>query len=60
RASKESVKDISPQRRGGHRSGKRMGPQGQTKQQLYGEARRRGVKGRSNMTKQQLEQALGR
>ena len=56
-ASKESVRDISPQRRGGQRSGK-SGPRGRTKQQLYGEARRRNIKGRSSMTKQQLESAL--
>ncbi|GAA5009834.1 plasmid stabilization protein [Actinopolymorpha pittospori] len=57
-ASKESVRDIPPQRRGGQRSGK-SGPRGQTKQQLYGEARRRNVKGRSSMSKRQLENALG-
>jgi hypothetical protein len=57
-ASKESVKDKSPQQRGGQRSGNRQGPGGQTKQQLYGEARRRGIKGRSSMTKKQLENAL--
>jgi len=57
-ASKESLNDKSPQERGGQRSGRRQGPGGQTKQQLYGEARRRGVKGRSSMTKQQLQSAL--
>jgi hypothetical protein len=56
-ASPESVRDKSPQERGGKRSG-RPGPRGQTKQQLYGEARRRGVKGRSSMTKEQLQKAL--
>jgi hypothetical protein len=56
-ASRESVKDMSPQERGGKRSG-RPGPRGQTKEQLYGEARRRGVKGRSAMTKEQLQKAL--
>jgi hypothetical protein len=56
-ASPESVHDKSPQERGGKRSG-RPGPRGQTKQQLYGEARRRGVKGRSSMTKEQLQKAL--
>src|SRR5437899_3222269 len=59
-ASKESVKDKSPQQRGGQRSGRRKGPGGQTKQQLYGEARRRGIKGRSSMTKKELESALAK
>jgi hypothetical protein len=59
-ASKESVKDKSPQQRGGQRSGRRKGPGGQTKQQLYGEARRRGIKGRSSMTKKELENALAK
>ena len=58
-ASPESINDMSPQQRGGKRSGK-PGPRGQTKQELYGEARRRGVKGRSTMTKKQLEDALRR
>lgn len=57
RASKESLDDMSPQQRGGRRSGK-PGPRGQTKQQLYGEARRRGIPGRSSMTKKELEDAL--
>lgn len=56
-ASPESVHDISPQQRGGQRSG-RPGPRGRTKQQLYGEARRRGIRGRSTMTKQELQDAL--
>jgi hypothetical protein len=59
RASKKSIQDMSPQQRGGKRSG-RPGPRGQTKDQLYAEAKRRGVKGRSTMTKKQLENALGR
>ncbi len=59
-ASPESVKDKSPQQRGGRRSGNRTGPKGQTKQELYGEARRRNIKGRSAMTKSELERALGR
>jgi hypothetical protein len=57
-ASKESVRDTSPQRRGGQRSGK-SGPRGRTKQQLYGQARRRNIQGRSSMTKRELESALG-
>ncbi|MEU3273150.1 plasmid stabilization protein [Saccharomonospora sp. NPDC006951] len=58
-ASKTSTKDISAQRRGGLRSGNRQGPGGRTKQQLYEDARRKGIAGRSKMTKQQLEKAVG-
>jgi hypothetical protein len=57
-ASRSSTQDISSGRRGGKRSG--HGPGGRTKQQLYNEAKERGVKGRSKMTKRQLENALGR
>ncbi len=58
-ASKTSLQDMSPQRRGGLRSG-RPGPRGRTKAQLYAEARHRNLKGRSKMTKKQLESALAR
>ena len=57
-ASRSSTKDISSSRRGGLRS--HTGPGGRTKEQLYNEARRKGVKGRSKMTKAQLERAVGR
>ena len=57
-ASKASIQDISPGRRGGLRSHRGAG--GPTKAQLYAEARRRGVKGRSTMTKAQLARAVGR
>ncbi|MGH3683681.1 MAG: plasmid stabilization protein [Pseudonocardiaceae bacterium] len=53
-----STRDISPQRRGGLRSGNPSAPRGRTKAQLYQDARKAGIKGRSSMTKQQLEQAL--
>ena len=56
-ASKTSTEDMSPQERGGKRSG-RPGPRGRTKEQLYTEAKRRNVKGRSNMTKKELQDAL--
>jgi hypothetical protein len=46
--------------RGGKRSGRNLGPGGPTKDQLYAEARRRNVEGRSSMTKQQLRSALGK
>ena len=59
-ASKTSVKDKSPQQRGGERSGNRKGPGGPTKEQLYNEAKKRNINGRSTMTKKELERALGR
>jgi len=57
-ASKTSTKDISSSRRGGLRS--HTGAAGRTKDQLYAEARKRNIKGRSSMTKAQLERALAR
>ncbi|MFD8480413.1 plasmid stabilization protein [Kitasatospora sp. NPDC059673] len=57
-ASRTSVKDVSSGHRGGKRS--HSGAQGPTKDQLYNEARQRGIKGRSKMNKHQLENALGR
>ncbi|HEX5556484.1 MAG TPA: hypothetical protein VFX13_02575 [Gaiellales bacterium] len=56
-ASRSSTDDMSSSRRGGLRSGK-PGPRGRTKEQLYNEARRRGIKGRSNMNKAQLQRAV--
>lgn len=56
-ASRASVRDISSGRRGGLRS--HSGSGGPTYRQLYAEARRRGVQGRSRMTKAQLERAVG-
>jgi hypothetical protein len=53
-----SRKDMSSGRRGGIRS-HRKGPRGRTRDQLYEEARRRNVKGRSKMTKAELQRALG-
>jgi hypothetical protein len=57
-ASKTSTRDISSGRRGGLRS--HSGAAGPTKEQLYAEARQRNVKGRSSMSKAQLERALDR
>ena len=54
-ASRSSVKDMSSSRRGGLRS--HTGPGGRTKEQLYNEARRKGIKGRSRMNKAQLQRA---
>ncbi len=56
-ASPSSTRDISSGRRGGLRSGTNR-PKGRTKEQLYNEARRRGIKGRSRMNKAQLQRAL--
>ncbi|WP_040779467.1 hypothetical protein [Nocardia pneumoniae] len=58
-ASRTSTRDKSPQQRGGQRSGS-SGPKGPTRDQLYNEAKKRNIKGRSTMTKGQLEKALGR
>jgi hypothetical protein len=57
RASKTSTRDISSGRRGGLRSGTRR-PKGRTKEQLYNEAKRMNVPGRSNMSKAQLQRAV--
>ncbi len=57
-ASRSSTDDISSGRRGGLRS--HRGPGGRTFEQLYNEAKERGIKGRSKMNKQQLERALRR
>jgi hypothetical protein len=57
-SSRTSTDDISSSRRGGLRSHK--GPRGRTRDQLYNEARQKGIKGRSKMTKAQLERAVGR
>src|SRR5437588_7610696 len=57
--SRTSTQDISPGRRGGQRSGK-PGPRGRTREQLYQEARRMNVVGRSRMSKAQLQRAVDR
>ena len=58
-ASRSSTKDISSGRRGGIRS-HRSGPRGQTKEQLYNQAKRLNIKGRSRMNKRQLLAAVNR
>ncbi|MEJ6544370.1 plasmid stabilization protein [Brachybacterium paraconglomeratum] len=55
-ASRTSLEDKSPSERGGERS--HSGAKGRTKEQLYEDARRQGVEGRSTMTKDELEDAL--
>ncbi len=57
-SSSTSTRDITSGRRGGLRS--HRGARGRTKDQLYEEARRKGVRGRSKMTKEQLQRAVDR
>jgi hypothetical protein len=56
-SSRTSREDISSGRRGGLRSGT-SGPRGRTKEQLYNEAKRLGIEGRSKMNKAQLQRAV--
>jgi hypothetical protein len=57
-SSRTSTEDISSGRRGGLRSHK--GPGGRTRDQLYEEAKHKGIKGRSQMNKAELARAVGR
>ena len=57
-ASRTSIEDLSPGRRGGLRSHRGSG--GRTYDQLRNEAKQRGIKGRSKMNKSQLESVLSR
>jgi hypothetical protein len=57
-ASKASLSGQSSSRRGGQHS--HSGAAGQTKDQLYNEAKKRNIKGRSSMSKAELERALSR
>jgi hypothetical protein len=57
-ASRTSTEDISSSRRGGLRS--HSGAAGRTKDQLYAEARHKGVEGRSKMSKEELKRAVDR
>ena len=57
-ASRTSLEDISSGRRGGLRS--HTGAGGRTRDQLYEEARRKNIKGRSYMSKAELEKAVSR
>jgi plasmid stabilization system protein ParE len=56
-SSRLSREDISSGRRGGLRSGTSRA-KGRTRDQLYEEAKDRGIKGRSKMTKDQLRRAV--
>jgi len=58
-ASRSSTRDISSGRRGGLRSGTSRA-KGRTKEQLYNEARRMNIAGRSKMNKAQLQRAVDR
>ncbi|MFD9600917.1 plasmid stabilization protein [Streptomyces sp. NPDC057908] len=57
-ASRTSIEDMSSSRRGGLRS--HSGAEGPTRDQLYEEAKKKNVHGRSHMTKAQLAKAVGR
>ena len=57
-ASRTSTDDISSLRRGGLRSHRGRG--GRTRDQLYAEAKAKGIAGRSTMSKRELEDAVGR
>lgn len=57
--SRTSTQDISSGRRGGQRSGTSR-PKGRTRDQLYNEAKKMGIDGRSKMSKAQLERAVDR
>jgi hypothetical protein len=57
--SRTSTQDISSGRRGGQRSGTSR-PKGRTRDQLYNDARKLGIEGRSKMTKAQLARAVER
>ena len=56
-SSRTSRRDLSSGRRGGLRSGTNR-PRGRTKEQLYNEAKRMDIRGRSRMNKQQLQRAV--
>ena len=57
--SRTSTRDMSSSRRGGQRSGT-VRPKGRTKEQLYNEAKRMNISGRSKMNKGQLQRAVDR
>ncbi|MDX6583768.1 MAG: hypothetical protein QOI10_2952 [Solirubrobacterales bacterium] len=56
--SRSSLNDISSGRRGGKRSG--SGPGGRTREQLYNDAKKLKIEGRSKMSKKQLLAAVNR
>ncbi len=56
-ASRTSTQDMSSSRRGGQRSGTNR-EKGRTRDQLYNEAKKLGIDGRSQMNKAQLQRAV--
>ncbi len=54
----KTLKDTPAPVRGGRRS--HQGAQGRTREQLYEEAKRKGIQGRSKMNKAELEKAVSR
>ena len=56
-SSRTSRNDMSPSKRGGQRSGTNR-PKGRTREQLYEEAKRKNIDGRSKMNKAQLQKAV--
>jgi hypothetical protein len=57
--SRTSTRDISSGRRGGLRSSSNR-PKGRTREQLYNDAKRLNIRGRSSMNKSQLQRAVAR
>jgi hypothetical protein len=55
-SSRSSTRGRSASSRGGSRSGK--GPGGRTREQLYNDAKKLGIEGRSKMSKGQLQRAV--
>jgi hypothetical protein len=55
-ASRSSTKGSSASSRGGKQSGK--GPAGRTREQLYNDAKKKGIEGRSKMSKEELQRAV--
>jgi hypothetical protein len=55
-SSRSSRRGASASSRGGKRSGK--GPGGRTREQLYNDAKKLGIEGRSNMNKDELQKAV--
>ena len=57
-ANPKTLRDTPAPVRGGQRS--HSGAQGRTREQLYEDAKRKGIAGRSKMNKAELERAVGR
>ena len=57
-ANPKTLKDTPAPVRGGRRS--HQGAQGRTREQLYEDAKRKGIRGRSKMNKAELAKAVGR